>query len=96
MCQRSLGIILDASRKAGFVFQDKKTVGPFRKIEFHRIVIDSVNKHLSILPERMSDILSELKEWECKKFCSKNRELLCIRPNIIICLFTVTWNFGGG
>ncbi len=76
-CQNSLDIFKKTARDAGFAIQESKCQGPDRVLEFLGITIDTINKTLCISPERMKEILDELRTWLPLKSCTK-RQLLSL------------------
>lgn len=80
----TLNVIIDTCKQAGFEIQDSKTCFPSHLLEFLGIIINSVNRTLSISEERVQDILSELKHWSYKRTVTK-RELLSLIGKLMFC-----------
>ncbi len=76
-CARSIQIINDTARAAGFDLQPDKCTEPSQSIEFLGIQLNTVTRTLSITETRLQEILGLLDTWTGKKRCTK-RELLSL------------------
>ena len=76
-CSDGLKVVTTCAKAAGFEIKDTKTVGPARVLEFLGIIIDTISRELRISQERLTEIRTELEQWNDKKKCKK-RELLSL------------------
>ncbi len=76
-CKNSIDIYNQTAVDAGFDIQAEKVTDPSHEVEFLGIVINTVNKTLSISDRRVQDTLAELANWHDKKVCTK-RQLLSL------------------
>ncbi len=83
-CMRSLNIIIQVCEQAGFPVNYLKTLGPHTALEFLGIIIDSVLQECRLSPERLSQVIDELKSW-CTKSVVTKRELLHIIGRLQFC-----------
>ena len=76
-CAANLQQMLLTCADLGFSVQATKVQGPTTELEFLGIVVDSVKMELCISKERLSDIISDLREFQGKRSCRK-RDLLSL------------------
>ncbi len=76
-CARSIQVINETARLAGFDLQAEKCTLPTQCIEFLGIQINTVSRTLSITDSRLHEIQQLLETWTGKKRCTK-RELLSL------------------
>ena len=76
--------MIQCANLCGFETKPSKTVGPCQQIEFLGVLIDSVNKKLSITKDRIKYVCDELDEWLMKSRCKK-RELLALLGRLNFC-----------
>ena len=76
-CQKSLDVMLNVCRDAGFSVQPTKITTPSPVTEFLGVVIDTVKQELRISTERLREIAGEVGLWLGRKRITK-RQLLSL------------------
>ncbi len=76
-CGRSINVLTETARLAGFDLQSDKCTKPSQCIEFLGIQINTVSRTLSITDTRLHEILDLVETWVDRKRCKK-RELLSL------------------
>ena len=69
--QNSYEFLLNLLQELGLDISHKKLVAPATAVTYLGILVDSVNKTISIPQEKMQEIIKTCKIWSQKMYCSK-------------------------
>ena len=83
-CKRNLEIMISMCDMIGFTVNYDKVFGPSTVLEFLGIVLDSVNMETRVSPDRVSDILSELRSFYELRVCTKRKLLSLIGKLVFV------------
>ena len=80
-CKASLDTMVSTAKQCGFKVNDKKTVGPDRRLEFLGVELDTVSKQMKMSQSRIQEINEEISEWETRKTCTKKNNCSACSAN---------------